>query len=353
MGHKPRQANPEQASAAFTGASGAAQGLQGLSSQNQAQANALYRLLFGGAGPVPQSGIETPTGAPGEQAPAGILSRFLDPNLLNVDRPTGVYGLQYNRAIQDIAQNFQNQRGALARYLANRGFGAGSPSGFEADLARRLGQAQADTQGRAFTQYAARAYEDALRNFWGATGLASGQLGAARNAALGAGEGAAGTYSRLYGTASQPVGSSGIGSSLIRAGGNVAGAAAACPAEGALILMADGSEKPVEQLHKGDRLAAVDGGEEQLLEDPEPQVAVATVQVELNNGLVARSSSSHTLLRKAGGYVRAGEAHGAIVKTVRGPAMVFFVRPVEAQKVYRLRLDRSHTYRADGIWAEE
>ncbi len=344
------QLNPAQAAAAYNAATTAAQGLQGQAGQYGGQSSALFNLLFG---------------APSRQGSlaGGTLSQFLNPANLNVDRPTGPYGLQYQRATQDIAQQFQNQRGALARYLANRGFGTDSPAGFGADLYRRLAQGQADTQGQAFTDYTGKAYEDALRNFWGASSLAAGQTDAARAAALGAQSDAANTYGRLYGVAGQPAGYSGnaLGAGL-RAGGLITAAAIACPAAGSLILMADGAEKPVEELRRGDRLTGVDGGEEILLADPESSDTQPCVELVLDNELIARSSESHTLLRKGGGYVRAGEAHGAIVKTVRGPAQVVAVRKIppvhregspRAVEVFRLRLDRSHTYRWDGIWSEE
>jgi len=130
-----------------------------------------------------------------------------------------------------------------------------------------------------------------------------------------------------------------------------AGIAAACPVEGTPILMMDDSERPIEQLRAGDVIRGVDGGEEVVLTTPEgSDQSCVRVSVE---GETIECSVSHTLLREQGGYVTAERALGAIVKTAHSPGKVDSVETIGARRVYRLRLNRSHTYRCGICWCEE
>jgi hypothetical protein len=124
----------------------------------------------------------------------GSLSGFLNPENLKVSEPTGTFGLQYNKAKEGIATAGQNTRGALSRYMANRGFG-GAPAGFAADEQRKALADQTNQEGAAFTDYASKSYDDALKNFWNATSQLSGQGDAALSAAISANSAAANNYS--------------------------------------------------------------------------------------------------------------------------------------------------------------
>jgi hypothetical protein len=167
-----------------------------------------------------QSLFGTPNGSGGFTG--GTTSQFLDPSKLNVSGPTGVYGTQYQRASDTIAQGGQQARGALSRTLASRGFGS-APSGFGADQMRKSYLDQADTRGQAFSDYAGKSYQDALENFWRANGALMGEGDTALSASMSQNNAVLGNYANLYSTASQPRPT--IAGSLIGAAGTLGSAA--------------------------------------------------------------------------------------------------------------------------------
>lgn len=200
------QNNKGQAGAAYNNATttaGSAGKLSamgsGQASNYNAQQQQLFNTLFGGPG----------SGGPGAGG-GGAVSGFLDPSKLNVSTPQGPYALQYTNTAQGIDTGTQNALGAARRNAAQRGFGAGSPSGFEQnqELQAQLGGNAA--KGQAYQTATTNSYQDALNNFWKAAGAAQGQAatsGGAGNTALGtattANQGASNTYGQLYGTAGQ------------------------------------------------------------------------------------------------------------------------------------------------------
>ncbi len=173
-------------SSASAGAQASDQALAAQANQNSAFAKQARDKLFG----------ENLSGG-------GTLSSFLDPNSLNVDKPTGTYGLQYNKAIENIANQSAQTRGSLSRYNASRGFG-NAPSGFAEDQQRRAASDQVNQQGAAFTDFAGKSYQDALGKFWQATGALQGEGTTALSSSIAADSSAANNYANLYGTASQP-----------------------------------------------------------------------------------------------------------------------------------------------------
>lgn len=281
----------------------------------------------------------------------GTVSKFLDPSSLNVSGPTGVYGTQYQRTSDTIAQGGQQARGALSRTLASRGFGS-APSGFGADQMRKSYLDQADTRGQAFSDYAGKSYQDALENFWRANGSLMGEGDTALSASMSQNNAVLGNYANLYGTAAQP--RPGIGASLIGAAGTLGGAAmtAWCPAEGALILCPNGKWRPVQELKNGDVVIGIDDAPDELISDPAPALQ-SVVEVDAGNH-TTRVSNSHAFARNEGGYQFAEQALGDWLLMDDGEEEVSGVRPL-AEKVmcYHLKLKRSHGYCVDGFWSLE
>lgn len=334
MSSQPRNAGVANSSAA--GASASDQALANQATQSTAYAKQAHDTLFG-------SGT---TGSSG-----GTLSSFLDPNSLNVSKPTGAYGLQYNQAVGNIAQQSQQTQGSLARSMASRGFG-NAPSGFAADQQRQAAEAATTQKGQAFTDLAGKSYQDALSNFWNANNIASGSAATNTNAAIAADSSAANNYSNLYGTAStpnpNPLGSI-IGSGL-QAGGAV-GAAAACPCEDAMILQMDGTEKPIQDCKKGEKWQGFDGQPCELLEDPK---RIEKDSVRIYAATNSHScSAEHTFILDGGGYEFAHNALGRLVPFGRkdGYRVISSVEDIGLQAVYYVVIGGSHSYRADGFWS--
>jgi hypothetical protein len=122
-----------------------------------------------------------------------------------------------------------------------------------------------------------------------------------------------------------------------------------CPAEGSLYLMADGTEKPVEDLAVGELLSGIDG-EGQVIE--EIQSAMAQVlKVTTENGSISRSSRVHAFALPLGGFTVAMHAMGKTIVTTKGRSKVVSVEEDGEDVVFNVITDGSHTYRADGIWA--
>lgn len=163
-----------------TAADSAAAQNQSQGATNFANQQTLYKNLWGSAG----SG--------------GALSGFLNPANLNVTAPTGPQQLQYNAAVQNTANQFKGARGALSRYMASRGFGANSPSGFGASNAASLARDEADAQGQNFTNYTNASYNNALNNFWNAANVAAGQGATMGSQAVNATGNAGDVYGNLY-----------------------------------------------------------------------------------------------------------------------------------------------------------
>jgi len=354
MSSKPRDSGTMSAASSGAQASDAALAKQ--ADQSTAYAKQAHDLLFGSGIPQTGSGLAALGGG-------GTLTKMLNPASLNVSEPTGAYGLQYQKATENIANQGVQNRGAIARGFASRGFGD-MPAGFVADQSRQELADESNQKGAAFTDLAGKSYADALNNFWNASNIASGSGAANTNAAISADSAAANNYANLYGTASTPKPSllpTLVGGGL-QAGGQI-GAAAACPCEGAMILQMDGTEKPIQACKKGDLWQGIDGESCELLEDPAP-VGKESVSVTADK-FTTRVSDSHTLILASGGYVYAHAAQGKQVTCGRGSPMdqlsrsllpdeylhVATVEPIGIQIVYMVNIGGSHSYRVDGFWS--
>lgn len=347
MGGKPQQVNTAQATAANAGATQNATASTALATQQAAESAAAKKTLFGEVGSDGRYGTDSTRGG-------GTLTQFLDPSKLNVTRPTGTFGLQYNQALKQIGSGFKNQRGALAREVSNRGFGM--DANFAQDQQRQTRLQEAEARGGAFTDYASKSYDDAAKNFWGANEIMTGEIAAARSAAL-QGFGQAGqTYSNLYGTAGVQSRPSGIASVLgagLQAGGSV-GAAAMCPVVGSVITLIDNSTKKVEDLEIGDVIKQRNGGwklEELPVATRDKCVAVRVPGVGEDPSYEARTSQSHTFSHPQGGYVFAKDADHQWLATATGKGKVGAVIDIGDNLVYFMPVKGDHTYLCDGLWS--
>jgi hypothetical protein len=134
--------------------------------------------------------------------------------------------------------------------------------------------------------------------------------------------------------------------SLANLGGSVAGAI--CPAEGSLYLMADNTEKPVEELKVGELIQGVDD-EPQTIEEIQ-SAEIEIIKVVTENGHVLRNSLIHAYALPKGGFTVAARSLGKNVLTAEGPSKVVSIEPAGKAWVFNIITNGSHTYRADGVW---
>lgn len=145
------------------------------------------------------------------------------------------------------------------------------------------------------------------------------------------------------------------GQSLGAAGGllgdaaSVGSAALLCPCRGTLILMSDGSEKPIEMVRPGDQVLGVDG--DICTVESVQRYLEESIRVETDNGHSIFNSLSHTFIDDNGSFAVSFESLGRMVMTALGSSEVIVVEPRGVKQVFSILTDGSHTYRADGIWA--
>lgn len=139
-----------------------------------------------------------------------------------------------------------------------------------------------------------------------------------------------------------------LGQGLISAGDSFAGAY--CPAEGSLILMADQTSVPIEQLAVGDELQGLDGLPQKVL-----AIRRAVVPVMLfvsDTGSRGRASRSHALALPLGGFTSVAASKDKRVRAAGyTSARIISVYDDGVAPVYNVITDGSHTYNADGFWA--
>jgi hypothetical protein len=138
---------------------------------------------------------------------------------------------------------------------------------------------------------------------------------------------------------------------MIDAGIAAAGAtgAAFCPARGSLYLLANGSQRPVEELKVGDRLYGIDG-EPQTIEEIQSAV-FPVLRITFSNGNVVRNSKTHAFALPYGGFTVAARSMGKSVLTATGIAQVTRIDLDGEDELFNVITDGSHTYQADGVWA--
>lgn len=330
MGGGPKPVNSGQAATSSANANAASQQSLALSAQNAATEKQMLSKLFG-------------TGQGDNQ---GSLGGMLDPSKLNEANLSGAYKSAYNQSTNQLSKDYANQKGSLAQDWANKGMTSGStPSGFQADQERKLGSAEADTRGQAFTGALGAQHQETLNNFWNAGNIASGQAATAGgNAATNAGN-AGQTATGIFSTAGKQAQTGTSAQTGITE-------AALCPTSGMKIMMADRTAKPVEELTKGDALLGIDGAADELVEiELSRPVHVCDVSTAFRT---VRVSVTHTFERADGGWVCAGSAKDDVVETLTGAERVTAVECLdEPQVCYYIRTKRSHGYVVEGFYSFE
>lgn len=342
MGGSPKQVNSAQASQADAGAQAAAQASANLSGENLREQKQNFNYLFGD----------------GTSGSTGSLTKMMDPNSLNVSAPTGNYATQYNNATNQLSQNYKMQRGSLAQGMANNGFAAGMPSGFQADQDRKLASSEADTRGNLFAATTGQQYQDALSNFWNANNIASGQTSGARSGAIQASDNQGNIESNIYGTAGKQAApnpllgqvlGAGIGAGGALGSAGITASAANCPARGAKVRTKTG-DVLAEDLRRGILIYQTDGSYRALEADPVP-VFAPCVTVITNNKKRSTVSSTHTFMAYRGGYHQANESLHHRIMMPKDHCVVIAVNPAGEMEVFPLKVGGNHTYLCDGLWS--
>lgn len=223
---------------------------------------------------------------------------------------------------------------------------SGAAMGQEANIAEAGAQATANQLSNINLQSA----ELGQQNWMNAAGILGGAANTF-NASTGAGSAATGSGSAAMSGAStvQQANQEGINDALgvIQAGAGVA--SSFCPAEGSPYLMADGSEKPVENLEVGELIAGVDD-EPQTIEEIQSQYT-NIIEVTTENGFVTRNSPVHAFALPKGGFVVSIRSLGKTILTQTGPSKVTKIEPAGQAWVFNVITNGSHTYRASGVWS--
>lgn len=128
-------------------------------------------------------------------------------------------------------------------------------------------------------------------------------------------------------------------------------AAGACPCEGSLIRMADGTDKPAEQIRKGEFVwpLSTSAPPNPVLETPQP-IKAHCFAITTKAGRKHAGSDTHTVALAIGGYAFIPEALQKIVLAESVTDEVISVEDIGERTVYPMKLGGSHTYMADGIW---
>lgn len=146
----------------------------------------------------------------------------MDPTSLTQKGLTGTYGQQYRVAADQNANQQQQAVKTTLQDLNNRGMGA-TPAGFAADQERKAYADQASTNATNYAAASGQQNTDALTNYWNANNMLN-TYGTTQGAqAISNNQGAAGTNTSLYGTASQQ--KPGLLGSLVSGAASVGGAA--------------------------------------------------------------------------------------------------------------------------------
>ncbi len=362
-----------QSQAALTGANTAASGLQGLGNTYGGQQQQLFNMLWGAPGGSPTSstaggsgrpvapamsrGTTSATGAPATGATGatggGALGGFLNPANLNVTSPTGPFAGAFTNDKTQLAQQAAQNAEGIKSQAAQAGFGANSPSGMTADELRANNSDLANNVGNAFTTETGNSYNAALNNFWNAANAAQSGAATAQSGALGGTGAAASTYSNLYGKGlGQNTQNNPSALSNIMSVAGPVGTAAACVAEGTEIRLDDGTVRKVESLAPGDRVAGLGGPNLVIavVDEGEAEcVHVSTVRM----GVRLTCTESHTLAEVHGGYVTAGDCLDHQLRLSNEASFAGEVKPAGARRVFRVKLNGTHSYLSGGIWSLE
>lgn len=257
-----------------------------------------------------------------------------------------------SQAIEGTARNYSQAARAVNENLATQG-GDENPmqSGGEEQLREEVAMSAASEQSREQQQIVQADYAEGEHQFENAgaeLAAASGRLSPTsyENAATSAGSAAEKTASDIVSEENSWIAP--VMGAIGAVGGGLAGNEALCPAAGSAILMADGSEKLVEDIVAGDVICGVNG-------EKEPITCVVMgisplLELHTSGGKKVVCSPSHTLI-SGDGFVLAFESFGRKIRTNGGWEYVTKVEMLGAGKVFDPRTVAMHSYRANGIWA--
>lgn len=280
----------------------------------------------------------------------GGVSQFLTPEGQGFD-PKTLAAMQ-SLAMNQIPENFDAIRKQLMVNLAQRGaVGGNQPvaGSFLGNLGS-LDAQEAQQRSSALQDIQVKNAVANLQNRFSATnamlgvgsqynpapfiGGASSALGSGVEAAHNVDQASGGLWGSLLGAAA------GVGSSAITAW---------CPASGTKILMADGTEKPIELLAVGEKIMGIDGEPCTIEEIPSEYTEI--IRVTFDDGHVTRNSPTHAFALPKGGFTVSAKSKGKQVLTDKGASTVVSVERDGVERVFNIITDGSHTYCADGVWA--
>jgi len=257
------------------------------------------------------------------------------------------------QAINTAGATARNLRQSAANFGA--GEGGGGTSGLTSGVTRQLQQAgaiSAENQlAGAEEGITEKSAELGNQNYWRSLGGEQALAGEySPNAAM---QGATNANQASFGEASQmTTENNALGQDIAGFATAAAGAVgdiAACPVAGSLILMADGSEKPVESLVPGDAIQGID--DEPCIVEEIPSEYAETISITTSNGYVTHNSPTHAFALAKGGFTVSVKSLGKRILTADGVGVVVSIVRKATEKVYNIITDGSHTYRADGVWA--
>jgi hypothetical protein len=347
------QANAGQASQAASNANTAVQGNISTANAASGRANSLYNLLFGSGG----------------SGSSGTLSGFMNPASMNVTTPTGAYKTNYEQTIQQIQNQGNNAQKGIIQQAANNGLGLSSPA--IAAMARDTGLQTANLTGQAFNNAVTNQQQQAINNFWNATGTAATAAGANNQTAVAGNTGAGSTSSGIYGTAGAyhpPAWTSALGSGLA-AGGAIgsaalmptpptpAGATPGCAVAGSKILTPRG-ELEIERLRAGDEICQKGDRVAKLKCAPIPYALANIYRVESFDEKVVLVASEHAFINPKGGYTEAEDLAVGFDLDMLGNdrGRVKSVSRVGTDTVYKIVTcddNTNRTYCVEGFWSLE
>lgn len=273
-----------------------------------------------------------------------------------VDNPTGysdeALTAMRTSATDTLSQNYENAKQALGNRAVQLNQGSDLPSGTQEQLNAALLQSEATDKSNAQNTLTLNNENLKQSNYWNALNILNGQSANQYNplgyaTAYNQGSDATANLSQAV-TASQQSGFLGALGGIVGGGLSAAGSIW-CPAEGSKYLMADGTEKLVQDLVVGDQLLGIDGGAQTITEI---QSGVQDIsRVTTADGYVTRNSVSHTFALPKGGFTESSKSLGKTIATATGTGVVIGVEKAGKARVYNVITDGSHSYRADGVWA--
>lgn len=257
------------------------------------------------------------------------------------------------QATEGTAAEYKKAQQAVQQSMSARGGGNELlPSGVDEQIKSTIASSAAADQSAKNLNITNQGYERGYQNFLAATNALSG-AGAQYNplgyadANIKAGDSAFNSAQTIAMQDSAWTGMLGGMVGSIGAGFAQGYGGAACPVVGSSVVMANGSQKKVEDLVAGDYLLGLNG-DTLVLSKPDV-VFVPSCEV-FTGGQTARVSLTHEFIAKNGGYVSPRE--GESVRVGDSSSTIEKVSSIGVQPVCVLKLSGDHTYCADGFWAQ-